>query len=237
MANFKATSNKPKPVTQLGAQKQAPSTVKDNAWLSCAQANNNGRATANDDDNTWLLSKPKRPTDRHNQRLSGWHISSLPPESNISRVQTNPTHDLDHWSIFDQPHSTSSHANLESPTLDFLPNNRNDVSARAVSQSNAPNTHDTPSCSDSNSSYIDLIRAQEHRELIEAIKAPAIKPPIFTGDLIDYPRWKKAFNAFLGQHVHPSASDKPYYLDQYTSGQVGEVIQSYIYILILRLHL
>ena len=91
-------------------------------------------------------------------------------------------------SIFDQPHSTSSHANFESPTLDFLPNNRNDVSARAVSQSNAPNTHDTPSCSNSNSSYIDLIRAQEPRELIEAIKAPAIKPPIFTDDLIDNPR-------------------------------------------------
>ena len=176
------------------------------------------------------MSKPKRPTDRHNQRLSGWHISSLPPKSNISHAQTNPPHDLAHWSIFDQPHSTSSHANLESPTLDFLPNNRNDVSARAVSQSNAPNTHDTPSCSNSNSSYIDLRRAQEHRELIEAIKAPAIKPPIFPGDLIDYPRWKKAFNAFLGQSVYPSASDKLYYLDQYTSGQVGEVIQSYIYL-------
>ena len=53
---------------------------------------------------------------------------------------------------------------------------------------------------------------------------------MFSGELIEYPRWKKAFNAFLKQRVNSSASDKLYYLDQYTSGQVNEVIQSYLYL-------
>ena len=217
----------PQPVTQLGAPNQ------NNAWLS--QSHNSNRSATSvhtHDNNAWLCKTNARST-VNTKPVSGWHISALPPEPNSMFTKPETLSDVPNpWILSSRSNSANQLSSLELPAQSEsnVPVTQPVVLSRSEITPVSHNSQ-TSCCNHSESdSYRDLIRAQEHRELVEAIKAPAVKPPIFSGELIDYPRWKKAFTAFLNQRVLPSASDKLYYLDQYTSGQVTSVIQSYIYL-------
>ena len=60
-------------------------------------------------------------------------------------------------------------------------------------------------------------------ELLRKLTLPVHKPPIFEGDILDYPKWESAFNALIEEEaIKPS--HKLYYLGEYTSGSAAKMI-------------
>ena len=64
---------------------------------------------------------------------------------------------------------------------------------------------------------------QQQVELLKRMTLPVPKPPIFTGDILEYPKWASAFDALIEEEaVKPG--HKLYYLGEYTSGVAQKMI-------------
>ena len=60
-------------------------------------------------------------------------------------------------------------------------------------------------------------------EILRRMAIPIPKPPIFSGNILDYPKWEIAFDALIDEEaVNPS--HKLYYLGEYTSGPAAKMI-------------
>ncbi|CAB3990870.1 Hypothetical predicted protein [Paramuricea clavata] len=60
-------------------------------------------------------------------------------------------------------------------------------------------------------------------ELMKMMSLPTPKPPVFSGNILAYPKWTLAFDALIdGEAVNPA--HKLYYLGEYTSGQAQKMI-------------
>lgn len=66
----------------------------------------------------------------------------------------------------------------------------------------------------------EIQRQQVH--LLKRLMLPAPKPPIFQGDILEYPKWESAFDALIEEDGDPSR--KLYYLGQYTGGVAQRTI-------------
>ena len=59
--------------------------------------------------------------------------------------------------------------------------------------------------------------------LLKRMTLPIPKPPIFSGDILEYPKWSSAFDALIEEDaIKPS--HKLYYLGEYTSGKAQKMI-------------
>ena len=59
--------------------------------------------------------------------------------------------------------------------------------------------------------------------MLRKMTLPIPKPPIFNGNILDYPRWETAFDALIDEEaVNPN--HKLYYLGEYTSGPAAKMI-------------
>ena len=60
-------------------------------------------------------------------------------------------------------------------------------------------------------------------ELLRRMTVPVPKPPVFAGNILEYPKWENAFDALIeDQVVHPNY--KLYYLGEYTCGAAQKTI-------------
>jgi hypothetical protein len=60
-------------------------------------------------------------------------------------------------------------------------------------------------------------------ELMKRMSLPTPKPPVFSGNILAYPKWMLAFDALIdGEAVNPA--HKLYYLGEYTIGQAQKII-------------
>jgi hypothetical protein len=60
-------------------------------------------------------------------------------------------------------------------------------------------------------------------ELMKKMCLPTSKPPVFSGNILAYPKWMLAFDALIDDEaVNPA--HKLYYLGEYTSGQAQKMI-------------
>ena len=60
-------------------------------------------------------------------------------------------------------------------------------------------------------------------ELMKKMCLPTPKPPVFSGNILAYPKWMLAFDALIDDEaVNPA--HKLYYLGEYTSGQAQKMI-------------
>ena len=68
---------------------------------------------------------------------------------------------------------------------------------------------------------------KQQLELMRRMTLPIPKPPIFTGNILDFPKWESAFDALIDEEsVKPS--HKLYYLGEYTSGIALKMISGLI---------
>ncbi len=70
----------------------------------------------------------------------------------------------------------------------------------------------------------DTIEIQRQQvELMRKMSLPTPKPPIFSGNILAYPKWASAFDSLIdNEAVNPG--HKLYYLGEYTSGQAQKMI-------------
>ena len=66
----------------------------------------------------------------------------------------------------------------------------------------------------------EIQRQQVH--LLKRLMLPAPKPPIFEGDILEFPKWESAFDALIEEDG--DSSRKLYYLGQYTGGAAQRTI-------------
>ena len=59
--------------------------------------------------------------------------------------------------------------------------------------------------------------------LLKRMTLPIPKPPILSGDILEYPRWSSAFDALIEEDAIKS-NHKLYYLGEYTSGKAQKMI-------------
>jgi hypothetical protein len=70
---------------------------------------------------------------------------------------------------------------------------------------------------------VDIQRQQI--ELMKRMSLPAPKPPVFSGNILEFPKWVSAFDALIEEEaVKPG--HKLYYLGEYTSGSAQKMINS-----------
>jgi hypothetical protein len=71
---------------------------------------------------------------------------------------------------------------------------------------------------------VDTIEIQRQQvALMKKMSLPIPKPPVFSGNILSYPKWVAAFDALIdSEAVNPG--HKLYYLGEYTSGQAQKMI-------------
>ena len=68
---------------------------------------------------------------------------------------------------------------------------------------------------------------KQQLEMIKRLTLPVPKPPVFDGNILDFPRWESAFDALIDEEsVKPS--HKLYYLGEYTDGIALKMISGLI---------
>ena len=64
---------------------------------------------------------------------------------------------------------------------------------------------------------------REQVQLLKKMALPIPKPPVFDGNIMEYPKWESAFDALIEKEtINPS--HKLYYLGEYTSGTAAKMI-------------
>ena len=56
---------------------------------------------------------------------------------------------------------------------------------------------------------------------------PAKEPPVFTGDVFDYPAFITAFDSVISNNV-PSNRDKLYFLEKHTKGKANNIVEGFL---------
>ena len=67
--------------------------------------------------------------------------------------------------------------------------------------------------------------AKSLADQVNLSRLPPPEPNIFSGDPIQYPSWKAAFNTLIDQRNIPPG-ERIYYLKRYLCGSVGQVIEN-----------
>ena len=98
----------------------------------------------------------------------------------------------------------------------------------------SPKTKEKHSLNDSNA-IRELINLQEKQTQLSALIAnqqkisslPVQEPPIFNGNILDYPSFVQAFEATIENRVD-SNKDRLFFLNKYTSGKANEAIKGFV---------
>ncbi|KAK3719745.1 hypothetical protein QZH41_001949 [Actinostola sp. cb2023] len=64
---------------------------------------------------------------------------------------------------------------------------------------------------------------QQQLLLLKRMNLPMPKPPIFEGDILEYPKWESAFDALVDEDAS-KPSHRLYYLGEYTGGIAQKMI-------------
>ena len=169
------------------------------------------------------------PTEKQRQPKDTAFNSPIQPQGDTSSPEKSNGQDKE-FPATTPPHSRDENAQISSTTtrssLKFplrLDVNTPAFVPRDVVQSAAT--------TESSEQYTQLWRIQEENakiqktqvELLRRMTVPVPKPPVFEGNILEYPKWENAFDALIeDQVVLPNY--KLYYLGEYTSGAAQKTI-------------